>query len=235
MSDAFEEEEEDQASKGSSEIIPAALSSQFASNASSYVDRFEDFLRKHQSFVDAVQSMVLMRRPLELAVFVAILDGLFLLHRRLALPSVAVFAAALTFASLSFIAGPSVAALAKPYLFRAGSPRGELDEANRIRDSNEILELFRGPVLVVGWVVQVLHTLASDDTRDGRIIWAGVLAWLCVLTAYVDWPLLLAIVLNIALIVPGIWLNPRVVAWRSRLGRQAPVSKAEQETPEAVA
>jgi hypothetical protein len=213
--------EKDFTTSSSSDFAPPVLSSELANDASltvsSYVDRVGEFLRTHERLFDNLQSMILTRRPLEMSILVVAINCVLLIYRVLAPPFLALVITFLLIASLTFIGSPFIVRYAKPYLFPPRSGRGGPEEPNRIRDPNELLLLVRGPVMLCGWIVHIIRGLAADETREGKLIWAGMLAWMCVLTASADWFPVVVVVVNGVLLLPVIWFNSQVMAWRLKL------------------
>jgi hypothetical protein len=208
-------------SDSSSDISHSSSSYETGNSASlrvaSLVDQAVVFVRTHEDLMDNIQSLFLIRRPLEMGLLLAVINCLFLIYRLASLPFFALCVAILIVAHVTFLASPFIMRTAKAHLFRGRLPRGGHDDPSRIRDPNELAAIVAPPALALGWSIEIIRALAADETREGRLIWAAILAWLCILTAAVDWFWLLVVAVNAAVVGPGIWFHPQIVSWRLKL------------------
>ena len=182
-------------------------------------------LNNNIEFVNEAQAMLMFKRPIPMALLIAIVNLCFLLFRILGKNFYAQVTIA-AFARLLYkVFSSTIKSFAHNSLFSGEIPKGE--GSNRIRSVDEVAA-FLDKVLTPFFNFQkIIKKLASDETITGQMIYAGILFFAFALTASIDFFWIIVIIVNAVLILPGVILHPMVREQAQKVAGKAQAAKAE--------
>lgn len=176
-------------------------------------ENIEATLQRNASCIEEFQGAIFFRRPIAFAALIVSVNLIFFLYRRLNLS----FYAQVCLCGLLYIAYQIIPAAiiskVKSILFPGTLNKGQPNEPNRIRDTNELVAPINTVLAPFFGFVKIVRTLSYDQTVTGQLIYASIFFCLFCFTASVDlfWPIV--IFTNLALILPGVLTLPQVVPY----------------------
>ena len=173
-------------------------------------ENLEATLEQHELAVERIQSVLMFRRPIAAAAVFVGINLVFFIYRALNLPFLSNLCLLLLCSLIIRQFAPIVVPLAEGFLFGDDVPKGEANESNRIRSTKEVSQFLVKIVAPIEYAVKTVRKIASDTSVVGRGIYFGVLLCLLILTKVISVFWVIVIVVDCALVLPGVLLHPQV-------------------------
>ena len=156
-------------------------------------DTLQKFLESHLVWFQRVQEVLLLRRPVVLAVAFVALNLVFFLYRKLNLNFYALATLILLLYTIyqAFVRAHTQQIIDS--LFASNVDQGDANSPTRVRNPKEVSLLVSQYLAWLPPCGRVVYKLYSDQSTTGRLIWIGILFCVFLLVASVDffWPLVL--------------------------------------------
>ena len=173
-------------------------------------ENLEATLEEHPVAVQRIQEMMMFRRPVAAAVLFAVINLHFLVYGVLDLPFLSQVCFFALYALVFKLVWPMVRPPAEAFLFGQDVPQGEGEELNRVRSAKEVAAALTKVVGPIEQSVKAIRRAASDGSIVGRGIYAGVLLCLLILSHEVNVFWVTVVIVDLALVLPGVLLHPKV-------------------------
>jgi hypothetical protein len=160
--------------------------------------------------VEAAQAVLFFRRPvasLALLICANVHFWFYARHLRSLYPFLAFLA---LYGLLLRRLAPAIVPLLRETLFRGEISKGDATELNRIRPASDIAGPVKFAVSFVWIVPSLVFALIEDESPGGLVRRAAFYLVLYILTNWLNLFRWVVILTNVVLIVPGLWLHPRV-------------------------